>query len=325
MILTGDIGGTKVLLSLFEERQGSLWQVEHAVFASRKYPGLENAIDEFLSQFTVKINRACFGIAGPVCNGVCQTTNLPWVVDTQRLKTRFGIDTVDLINDLAAMASAVPFLPPEQVEVLQAGDPKASGRIGVIAAGTGLGQAFLISHENRFLVLDSEGGHCDFAPRNELETALLRHMLKKFERVSNERLLSGAGLFDIYQFIVQHHALDEPQWLKKEFQADDPPSVVSLNALRKKSPACEKALDLFVSLYGAVAGNMALQILAGIYVGGGIAPKIISKLKEDIFMEAFLAKGRFKTLLSRMPVKVIMNEKASLIGAAHYALREITP
>ncbi|MFQ5716230.1 MAG: glucokinase [Nitrospinales bacterium] len=316
MILAGDVGGTKVLLALFEEKNGDLNQVEEASFASREYPNLEAILDDFLGKDASKIERACLGVPGPVFQGKCRTTHFHWLIDAGELKKRLGVEDVFLINDMAALAYAVPFLPARQFEVLQEGATDERTRFGLIAAGTGLGQSFIVSHKKEFIVLASEGGHSDFAPRNGLEMELLRFLLQKYERVSVERVLSGAGLFHIYQFIVERFALRETELP----QDRDPAETIASCALAKQSPACEKALDLFVSIYGAVAGNMALQLLAGIYVGGGIAPKVISKIKEGFFMESFLAKGRFKTLLSRVPVKVILNEQASLIGAAYYAM-----
>ncbi|MEE9259431.1 MAG: glucokinase, partial [Nitrospinaceae bacterium] len=210
-----------------------------------------------------------------------------------------------------------------ELSVLQAGNAAEEGRIAVVAAGTGMGQAFLIPDgRGRYVVLDSEGGHCDFAPRHKLEADLLQFLLGSLERVSVERVLSGAGLFGIYRFVKEYFSLEEPEWLARELEENDPGVVVTRNGMEKKSPACEKALDLFVSLYGAMAGNLALQFLSsgGVYIGGGIAPKIVSRIKSGGFMEAFLSKGRFRPFLETVPVKVILNDRASLLGAAHYAL-----
>lgn len=322
IILAGDIGGTKALLALFEEKNGSLTQVEESSFASADYAGLGEILAGFLRQTGAPIEKACLGVPGPVIRGKCRTTHHRWRIDVDEVRNQLKIDDVFLINDLEALARAVPFLPEDQFAVLQTGDGRKRSRMGLIAPGTGLGQAFLVTSGNgELIVLPSEGGHCDFAPRNELEFDLFRFLRQTHERVSIERVLSGYGLSHIYRFIVQSGSLDEPGWLKRDLREQDAPAVIAQNALLKKSSACEKALDLFVSIFGAVAGNVALQALAGIYLGGGIAPKIIAKLKEGAFMEAFLAKGRFQTLLRETPVKVIMNDKAALLGAARYAAR----
>lgn len=326
MILAGDIGGTKVVLSLFQEQEdGGLNQVKEARYSSAKHAGLDKILEEFLRETPPGIEKACFGIAGPVIDGICETTNLPWVVALDKMKTFLGIEDVWLINDLVAMASAIPFLDPKDVEVLQEGQEKEDGCTALIAAGTGLGQAFLVpGMDGGYQVLDSEGGHVDFAPRNEMEIDLLKFFLKKFKRVSVERVLSGSGLYHIYQFINFREAGKEPEWLQNEFKEHDPAAVIAKNALQRKFSACEKALNLFVNIYGAVAGNLALQVMAtgGVFIGGGMAPKILPIIQDGGFMKSFLSKGRFTKLLQGFSVKLIKNEGASLIGAAHYALGE---
>ncbi|GJL79872.1 MAG: glucokinase [Nitrospinaceae bacterium] len=323
MILAVDIGGTKVNLALFQEANGHLEQVDETRFASREYPSLENILDEFSQKKHPKIERAGFGIAGPVKNGKCEVTNLPWVVDVNHLKKQLGLESVWLINDLAAMACAIPFLPDAELEVLQEGREEKGGRVAVLAAGTGLGQAFLLPDGNgRYLLIDSEGGHSDFPARTELEMGLLQFLNQKFGRTSIERVLSGPGLHNIYQFLNETHAFEEPSWLAEEIQNGDPGQVITENGLQRKSPACEKALEVLVSLYGAIAGNLALQLLTGggLYIGGGIAPKILPLIKTGLFMESFYSKGRFKPFMREIPVKVILNDKASLLGVAQYAL-----
>ncbi|MDA0692852.1 MAG: glucokinase [Nitrospinae bacterium] len=323
MILVADIGGTKVNLAVFRQANDHLEQVGEARFESQKYSGLEDILDEFCQKEHPQIERAAFGIAGPVKDGKCEVTNLPWVVDVQNLKKQLGLESVWLINDLAAMACAVPFLPDPELEVLQEGREVEGGRVAILAAGTGLGEAFLIPDgTGRYLLIDSEGGHCDFAPRAELEMELLDFLNQKLGRTSIERVLSGPGLHNIYQFLVKCHAFEEPSWLTQEFQNGDPGEVITQNGLQGKSPACAKALEMLVSIYGAVAGDLGLQLLTrgGIYIGGGIAPKILPLIKSGLFMESFYSKGRFKPFMREIPVKVILNEKASLLGLAHYAL-----
>ncbi len=323
MILAADIGGTKVNLALFRQENNHLELVDTAKFESQNYSGLEEILDEYCQSEHPELERAGFGIAGPVKDGKCDVTNLPWVVDVESLKKRLGIDAVWLINDLAAMACAVPFLPEAELKVLQEGRPEEGGRIGVLAAGTGLGEAFLLPDQSgRYLILDSEGGHCDFSPRTELEMELLRFLTGKFGRTSIERVLSGPGLYNIYQFLREHHSFEEPPWLTGELQEGDPGVVITKHGLENTSAACEKALEMFVSLYGAIAGNLALQLLTrgGLYIGGGIAPNILPLIKSGLFMDSFYSKGRFKSLMREIPVKVILNDQASLFGVAHYAL-----
>lgn len=325
MILAADIGGTKVNLALFQQNNGHLELVKEAQFESRKYPGLEGILDEFCQKNSPQIERAGFGVAGPVKDGKCDVTNLPWMVDVKNFKKQLGLESVYLINDLAAMACAVPFLQDSDLEVLQGGREPEGGRIAILAAGTGLGQAFLLPDgAGRYLLIDSEGGHCDFAPRAELEMELLDFLNQKFGRTSIERVLSGPGLHNIYQFLVECHSFQEPSWLAQEIQEGDPGEVITQNGLQGKSPACGKALEILVSLYGAVAGNLALQFLTrgGLYIGGGIAPKILPLIKSGLFMESFYSKGRFKSFMREVPVKVILDDKASLLGVAYYALGE---
>jgi len=323
MILAADIGGTKVNLALFRQKNDHLELVDSAKYESRKYSGLEEILDEFSQENHPEIERAGFGVAGPVKDGRCEVTNLPWVVDVESLKKRLGIDSVWLINDLTAMACSVPFLPEGELDVLQKGKLEEGGRIAVIAAGTGLGEAFLIPDQSgRYLILDSEGGHCDFCPRTKMEIELLEYLTEKFGRTSIERVLSGPGLYDIYRFLIERHSLEEPPWLAGKLKGNDPGVVVTKHGLENKSPACVKALEMFVSLYGAIAGNLALQFLTrgGLYIGGGIAPNILPLIKSGLFMESFHSKGRFKSFMLEVPVKVILNDHASLIGVAHYAL-----
>ena len=315
MILAGDIGGTKVNLALFDEAT----RITEKRYESQNFSGIEKILDDFLKGNESKVEKACFGVAGPISNGECRLTNLSWQVEVDRLKEHLGIDAVWLINDLAATACSIPFLSPEDFTVIQAGAPVSEGRISVVSAGTGLGQAFLIPERNgKYIVMDSEGGHCDFSPRSSVEAELLFFLQKKYSRVSIERVLSGPGLLDVYEFFKSVVG-------EEEVELFDSPVPVVERAIAKTSPICEKTLELFVSLYGALAGNLALQYLSvgGIYLGGGIAPKVVPLLKEGSFMEAFLAKGRFENVLSQIPVKVVMDETAPLLGAAQYAMGNI--
>ena len=310
MILAGDIGGTKVNLALFD---GKIRTIEKH-YESRNFSSIDEILDDFLKVNGTRVERACLGVAGPVIDGISSLTNLSWQVEEKRLRKKLGIEKVCLINDLAATAYAIPFLGPEAFAIIQSGTPVSEARISVVSAGTGLGQAFLIPDNNgKYIVLDSEGGHCDFSPRSELESELLFFLQKKYSRVSIERILSGPGLLDVYKFFMTK---------QPENKAIDFPSTIVERAIAKTSPICEKTVALFISLYGALAGNLALQYLSkgGVYLGGGIAPKIVPLLQEGGFLEAFLAKGRFEKFLSEIPVKVVMDEFAPLLGAAQYSL-----
>ncbi|MBT5028861.1 MAG: glucokinase [Nitrospina sp.] len=315
MILAGDIGGTKVNLALFDNATCVL----EKRYESRIYSGVDAILEDFLSGKSYKIEKACFGVAGPVAEGKCSLTNLPWLVEEQPLKELLDLNAVYLINDLVATAHSIPILGSADVKTLQPGNLMESGNIVVIAAGTGLGQAFLTADGNgKYRIMSSEGGHCDFSPRNRLETELLYFLQKKYSRVSIERVLSGSGLLDIFAFLKS--VSGEKGDASDSGTIDSPESIID-RAFAQESQVCEKTLRLFILLYGALAGNLALQYLSqgGVYLAGGIAPKIAPVLKEYGFMEAFLAKGRFAEYLSKIPVKIVMNEKAPLLGAVQYA------
>jgi glucokinase len=325
MILAGDIGGTTVSLALFDHKEGNLDLKRKESFISKNYSEFESILQEFFEGRNISLEKACFGVAGPIEKDRCEVTNLEWVVDLKALKKFLGIESIWLINDLAAMAYSTPFLQDAEIEVLQVGENVNSGRVAVIAAGTGLGQAFLIPESSgRYLVIDSEGGHCDFPFHDEMEKGLYQFLKGQYGRVSIERVLSGEGLTQIYQFLNKHLSIKEPEWLTKELLVNDPASTVARYGIEEKSEICQRALEMFISFYGRVAGNLALQFRAkgGVYIGGGIAPKIISRIKSGNFMESFLSKGRFRDFMTSIPVRVIMNEKASLFGAAQFALAE---
>lgn len=328
MILAGDIGGTKTNLALFEERAGgALTKLEERTFLSREYEGLEAVLVDFINQREPAIEAACFGIAGPVLDGVCETPNLPWVVREGALAEALGTDNVRLINDLEATAYGVLHLKAEELVTLNDGERVEKSNIALIAAGTGLGEGALVWCGTRYHAMASEGGHADFAPRNELEMNLLRYLLTTKKRISYERVLSGPGLVNVYHFLKTSGYREEPAWLKEALASgEDQAATISKAALEDKSELCTKALDMFVALYGAQAGNLALTFKAtgGVYVGGGIAPKIIAKLKDGTFLEAFTDKGRLSPMVAATPVRVIMNPKTALIGAAYYAASQLT-
>lgn len=325
MILTGDIGGTKVNLALFDIQKGIPRLSVERSFASRNYPDLTALLKHFLEETQPKLTHACLGVAGPVYEGRCQVTHLPWEIDIRELKPLLGIDSISLINDLAALACAVPYLTPEELEMIQEGQGDPSGAIGVLAAGTGLGQAFLIpERDGAYRVLETEGGQCDFPARNTLEIELREYVGRVSGRVCIEDILSGPGLIRIFEFMKERDHETEPDWLTEEFEREDPASVISRNGLSKKFKPCEKALELFVAVYGAVAGNLALQGMTrgGVVIGGGIAPEILPLLKSGLFLEAFHDKGKFRDFMAQIPVKVVVNKRAPLLGAAYFALGE---
>jgi glucokinase len=322
IILAGDIGGTKTNLGLFDRVDGTLTLLREQSYPSRNYPGLESIIQEFMST-AGPIAAACFGIAGPVIEGRSITPNLPWSVESQSLASLLKLDSISLINDLEATAQGIAELKPEEFVALNEGTAEP-GNAALIAAGTGLGTASLFRNGEVLIPSASEGGHADFAPRNQLEIQLLQHLLTKHRHVSIERVLSGPGLFVIYEFLRDINYATETSAILERFKDRDPSSVIANAALAGECDLCLKALDMFAGIYGAVAGNVALQLkaIAGVYVGGGIAPKIIEKLKDGAFMKAFTDKGRLSSLLEAIPVRVIMNDRTALLGSARVAAKQ---
>jgi glucokinase len=321
MILAGDIGGTNSRLAFFAARGGRLDRVVEETYATDDHTSFEAIVQKFVSSHALPVDVACFGVAGPVKHGRCETINLPWVVDARHLAQALHLKAVSLLNDLEANAYGLVMLTPEDFVLLNQGDPHASGNAAVIAAGTGLGEAGLYWDGQQHRPFAGEGGHASFAPNDPMQMELLGFLRREFEHVSWERVLSGPGLHNIYRFLRDTGRGEEPTWLTQEMQQHDPPTVISQAALAGTSALCRQALDLFVSLYGAEAGNVALKLMAtgGVYVSGGIAPKIIQKLTDSTFMDAFVAKGRLQSLLQEIPVRIVMNDKAALLGAARFA------
>jgi glucokinase len=322
LVLAGDVGGTKTNVALFSVQGEKLRAEKFQSFPSKRYSGLVPVLQEFLAAGAHSIDAACFGIAGPVVDGKVKTPNLPWLIDGSELRRALKLDAPALLNDLEAAAYGIFTLEEDEFCTLNQGARHAAGSKALIAAGTGLGEATLHDDGRHFHPLASEGGHADFAPRDDLEIELLRHLMGRFGHVSYERVLSGPGLFNIYRFLKESSGFEEPSWLADRLAAEnDPSAVVSKAALANEAEICVKALDLFVSIYGAEAGNLALRAksLRGLYVGGGIAPKILDKLKDGAFMRAFTDKGRYTDLLAAVPVQVVLNDQAALRGAAYYA------
>jgi glucokinase len=323
MILAGDIGGTKTVIGLFEQAGDRLQAVREETFPSKSYAALEAILNRFLGGGSrPALRSACFGVAGPVIEGKSKITNLPWELDQPTLEKALQIPRVKLLNDLEAAAYGMLHLDPTDVDLLQPG-LKRRGNIAVIAAGTGLGQAILYWDGAHHHPIASEGGHADFAPHTDFEIELLIYLRREFGRVSCERLLSGPGLFNIYRFLRDSGYATEPEWLRQRIAQGDAGAVISQIGLAGEHPLCTRTLDLFISVYGAEAGNLALRALAvgGVYVAGGIAPKILPRLQDGAFIHAFTDKGRLSDLMRSIEVKVALNPRAPLIGAAHFALR----
>lgn len=323
LVLAGDIGGTSTRLAFFDASGGKLALLAEGRYPSREGGCLEEIVARFVGEQGLAAERACFGIAGPIRQGRVRTPNLPWSVSADELARVLGFDQVQLINDLTANTYGIDLLGAEDFALLNRGVDDPTGTIAVVSAGTGLGQAFAYWNGSAHHPLPSEGGHADFAPRNERETELLLYLRAEHGRVSTERIVSGPGLANIYRFLHDTRHMPVSPAIAEEMRQRDPAAVITAAALAGTCPLCGETLDLFVSLYGAEAGNVALRVLAtgGVYLGGGIAPKIIQRLKGPGFMQAFTAKGRLSPLLEAIPVRVILNEKTALLGAARWATR----
>ena len=323
MILAGDVGGTKVDLALYGFDHGRLTHVREEKFAAREFAGLEDIVRRFLiGSGDPEVTAACFGVPGPVRGGRLKLTNLPWVLDIRELSLSLKIEHLFLINDLEANGYGIPELSPEQIYELSPGAPGSVGNRGLVSAGTGLGEAILVWNGKMHVPMASEGGHCDFSPRNELEIELLRYLQRTLKgRVSFERVVSGLGLKNVYSFLRDEKGLEEPDWLKERMLAEDPNAIIGELGEAGTNELCVQTLEHFVSAYGAEAGNLALKVLSvgGMYLGGGIAPKILKKMKDGAFMKAFADKGRLSDLLIQMPVRIILESRCALMGAAAYA------
>lgn len=322
LILAGDVGGTTTRLAILRAVAGDLAILSSRNFASRDHGSLAAIVREFIAGAGHRPERACFGIAGPVRAGRVQTPNLPWLVDEAELAGILTLKQVSMINDLQANAFGIPLLQAGDFATLNPGKPDLDGTIAVMSAGTGLGETITFWDGTVHRPLPSEGGHADFAPRTELEAELLLYLRGEFGRVSYERVLSGPGLINLYRFLRDRRRLPETAAVVAAMGQGDAAAAISRAALDDSCPLCVATLTLFVSLYGAEAGNLALRSLAtgGVYVGGGIAPKIIDRLKGPAFMLAFTAKGRLSPLLETIPVRVIRNEQTALLGAGRCAL-----
>ena len=326
MILAGDVGGTKVHLALYNFDGGKLKVTREHKYPAHDFASLEDVVNDFLAKDNLNrsdVKGACFGCPGPVRDGRIKLTNLPWALDVRDLAKTLTIEHIFLINDLEANGYGIPELAADQIFTLAEGDISAVGHRGLIAAGTGLGEAMLIwDGKLRHIPIPSEGGHCDFAARNDTEIALLEYLRKTLGgRVSFERVVSGLGIKNVYAFCKDDRKMEEPAWLAERLAKEDPNAVIGQCGEDGSSEICAETMRIFSAAYGAEAGNIALKILAmgGIYLGGGIGPKIIKTLKSGPFMEAFLDKGRMQPILESIPVRVILDDTCALLGAAAYA------
>jgi glucokinase len=323
MLVAGDIGGTKTDLAIFSSEAGPLVPLAQIRVPSAEYPSLQAIVEEFLAKENKPVDRACFAVAGPVIGGRVKTTNLPWVIEESLLAEQLNLNpqSVHLLNDLEAIAYAVPILRPSDVETINRGEPVPRGAIGVIAPGTGLGESFLTWDGSRYLPHSSEGGHADFAPTDERQIRLLEYLLKKFDHVSFEHVCSGIGIPNIYDYLRDVEQLSqEPEISAQIDSAHDRTAAIVEHAGQSK--LCSATVDMFVSILAAEAGNLAVKVLAtgGVYVAGGVAVHMLAALRERRFMESFKRKGRFAEMMARIPIHVVVSP-AGLAGAAAFGLK----
>jgi len=324
MYIAADIGGTKTHVALYKESSGKFTSIKDKIYPSQDHGSIEEILNKFLQGVNDPIDRMCLGIAGPIKEGICKTTNLPWVIDASKLSKELNIPYVYLINDLEANAYGIKVLGESDFFVLNKG-VESPGNQALISAGTGLGEAGLFWTGSEHVPFACEGGHVDFAPRDDLEIELLHFLMEKFgSHISYERVLCGNGIFELFDFIVKSKLEEPSREVLELIKTEPPPKVVSSMGSLGKCPACTRALKWFASIYGSECGNTALKFmsLSCVYIGGGIAPKIIDILKGDEFMKGFCDKGRFNSLLSKIPVKIVLNEDTALLGAAFYCYKK---
>jgi glucokinase len=323
MILAGEIGGTRTRLAAYQTEGNKLNCVIERTYASQELSGLPEVIARFIQTEGIPVESACFGVAGPVQGGRSRISNLSWIVDSRELAKQLKLKSVGLLNDLEAYAYGIDALESKDFITLSEGVEDAEGNRAVIAARTGLGVAGMYWDGFRHHPFACEGGHADFAPRNTQEIELLAYLQKKYHRTSCERILSGPGIKNIYDFLRDTHKLPEPDWLSKQMsETHDPPALISKLAAEGNSEICDRAMHMFVSAYGAAAGNCALQFMStgGIFIGGSIAAKNAPKMRDPVFLESFLDKGRMESLLKDMPIKIVLNDDSGILGAARYTL-----
>jgi len=327
MILAGDVGGTKIHLALYRFENGKLRCIRGHKYPAKEFDSLEAVVKKFLAEDSDpnakdQIAAACFGCPGPVRGGRLKLTNLPWTLDAYELSKALDIEHLFLVNDLEANAYGIPELAPDKILTLHPADAASVGHRALVSAGTGLGEAMLIWDGHKHRPIPSEGGHCDFAPRTDREIGLLQYLQRKFKgHVSYERVVSGPAIQNIYAYLRDVEKMEEPRWLRDRMAAEDANAVISSSAEEGSSSLCFETMRTFSSAYGAEAGNLALKMLAmgGVYLGGGIPPKILKTLENGFFIEAFLDKGRLSPLLQSIPVRIILDENCALLGAAAFA------
>ncbi len=323
LLLAGDVGGTKTILALVDQEHGARHPIAEERFRSSDYASLVEIIQEFVREHRCQPEAASIGVAGPVHENRVEVTNLPWEVDGARLSEALDGVPVDLLNDLEAIANGIPALEKDDSVVLKPGETEEHGAIAIVAPGTGLGEAYLIWDGKRYRPVPSEGGHTDFAPATELELELLSYLMPRLGHVSYERVCSGVGIPNLYRFLRYTGRYDEPRWLANELaKSEDQTPIIVEAAQDGSAEICTVALDLFMSILGSEAGNLVLQAMAtgGVYLAGGIPPRIIDQLKSKTFLDAFTRKGRLSDVLHRVPIRVIVNRKAALYGAANHCL-----
>jgi glucokinase len=323
MILAGDIGATRTRLAAFETEGNRLQRVVEKTYMSQEHGGLPEILATFIRAEGIPVHSACFGVAGPVRLGRSKISNLPWIIDSRELARQLKLNSVGLLNDLEAYAYGIDALESTDFITLSEGSDDAEGNRAIISARTGLGVAGLYWDGFRHHPFACEGGHADFAPRNDLQIELLGYLQKKYGRISCERILSGPGIRNIYEFLRDAKKEEEPAWLHDQINAaPDVPALISRLALEGNAAICDHSMTIFVSVFGAETGNCALHYMTtgGIFIGGSIAAKIVPKMQEPAFMESFLDKGRLAAVLKDMPVKIVLNDDCGLAGAARYTL-----
>lgn len=325
-ILAGDIGGTKTRLSLYEENSGPHSPAYEETFSSKAFGSLAEIVENYLENKKVKIRMACFGIAGPVKNGRVETTNLPWIITEDSLRNSINNAPVILLNDLVASATALPYLSEDDIHTINRGKPQSQSAIGLVSPGTGLGEAFLIWEGEGYQAHPSEGGHCSFAPTTDNQVELLNYLMPKYDHVSYERVCSGNGISNLYGFIKETKQGSEPDWLRNELNKVSDPNPTIFRAAREKNEAvAQKTLVLFIEILANEASNLALKVMAsgGVYLGGGIPPRLTDLIEPERFMKAFTNKGRFDRWLNTIPVRIIKKPNSALYGAACFAFTKI--
>lgn len=323
MLLVGDLGGTKMNLAIISDEAGIRDPLVEATLPSGDYPSFEALLEAFLRQVKHPVDRAVFGVAGPVLNGRADVTNLEFIVDEEQVRSALGLKAVRLLNDLAAVAYGIPLLRPHELLTLNEGERVPGGALGVVAPGTGLGEAYLTWDGSRYRPQPSEGGHASFAPTDPQQTEMLQYLLGRHDHISVERVCSGSGIPNIYDFLNETGFAAEPAWLAEQLAASSDRTPLIIQAASAGQCAlCEETLRIFVSILGAEAGNLALKVMAtgGVYLAGGIPPRILPALIEGPLMSSFCEKGRMSVLLERIPLSVVLNPKTALLGAACYGL-----